>query len=266
MKFVCLGYMEEAKWDAMSQSQQDAVIEECLAYDDFLKQNGHWLDEGAALQSARTAKTLRWENNKVIVTDGPYAETKELLGGIGVMVAKDMDQAVKLMSEHPGVRLGGPFEIRAVDAEFEARYAERVKPKPAAKKMFVNLAVKNLDRSMQFFRNLGFEFNPQFSDDTAACMVISEENYTMLLTEPKFAQFNPKELCDAKKSAEVLIALSCNSREEVEDLVRKAVAGGGKIYAEPNDHGFMYQHGFQDPDGHIWEVFYMNPEALQQPA
>lgn len=264
MKFVCLGYMDEAKWGKMPQSQQEAVMEECLAYDDVLKKNGHWLDEGAALQRAKNAKTLNWQDGKVVVTDGPYAETKELLGGFCVLEAIDMDHAVDLMSKHPGVRLGGPFEIRPVDAEFEARYAERQKAKPSSRKMFLNLAVKDLSRSMAFFRGLGFEFNPQFTDETAACMVISEHNYAMLLTEPKFAQFNPKELCDAKKSTEVLIALNCESREEVDDLVRKAVQGGGSVYSKPNDLGFMYQHGFQDPDGHVWEVFYMNLEAIPQ--
>lgn len=265
MKFICLGYLDESKWDKMSQSQQEQMIEECLAYDDVLKKSGNTLDEGAALQSARTAKTLRFENGQVIVTDGPYAETKELLGGICVMEARDMDHAIELMSKHPGVRLGGPFEIRPADAEFEAKYAERQKKaKPFSRKIFVNLAVKDLKRSMEFFRGLGFEFNLQFTDETAACMVISEHNYAMLLTEPKFAIFNPKELCDSRKSTEVLIALDCDSREAVEDMVKKAVAGGGKTYSEPNDHGFMYQHGFQDPDGHIWEVFYMNPEAVPQ--
>src|SRR5688572_6875521 len=150
MKFICLGYMDESLWDKMSHSQQDQVIKECLDYDNVLKKSGNWIDEGAALQSARMAKTLRWEDGKAIVTDGPFAETKELLGGFCVIEARDMDHAVELMSKHPGVRLGGPFEIRAVDAEFEARYAEQQKAKPFSRKMFVNLAVKDLNRSMKF--------------------------------------------------------------------------------------------------------------------
>ena len=240
------------------------MIEECLAYDDVLRKDGHWLDAGAALQSAKAAKTVRWDGDKAIVTDGPYAETKELLGGIGVLEARDMDHAVELMSKHPGVRWGGPFEIRPIDEEFEAQYAVRQPNSPAPRKIFVNLPVKDLERSMQFFANLGFRFNPQFTDETAACMVISEDIYAMLLTEKKFAVFTPKPICDAAKTTEVLVALSCESREEVEDLVRKAVASGGSVYADAKDYGFMYQHGFQDPDGHIWELIYMQPEAVKQ--
>jgi hypothetical protein len=114
MKFVCLGFLEQQVWDDMSTGEQDARIEECFAYDDELFRRGHWVDGGQALQSSRTAKTLRWKNGKVVVTDGPFAETKEQLGGIGVLEARDLDQAVELMSKHPGVQIG-PFEIRPLD-------------------------------------------------------------------------------------------------------------------------------------------------------
>src|SRR5688572_31955601 len=131
-------------------------------------------------------------------------------------------------------------------------------------KIFVNLPVKDLKRSMRFFEAIGFKNNPQFTDDTAACMVISDDIYLMILTEAKFKSFTPKKIADATTSTEVLTALSCESRAEVDDIVRKAVAAGGSTYAEPKDYGFMYQHGFQDPDGHIWEVFWMDPQAGQQ--
>jgi uncharacterized protein len=124
--------------------------------------------------------------------------------------------------------------------------------------IFVNLPVKNLKESKAFFGKLGFEFNPQFSDETGACMIISTDIYAMLLTEDKFKGFTNKPICDAKKFTEVLLALSCASRTEVDDYVRKAVAAGGSTYNEPQDYGFMYGHGFQDLDGHIWEVFYMD--------
>jgi hypothetical protein len=114
LKFLCLGYMDEKKWDAMSKSEQDAVMQECFAYDDVLRKNGHFVG-GEALQSGRTAKTLEWKDGKVLVTDGPFAETKEQLGGLLVLEAKDMNHAIELMSKHPGVRLGGPFEIRPVE-------------------------------------------------------------------------------------------------------------------------------------------------------
>lgn len=114
MKFLCLGYMDENRWATMSKSEQDATMQECFAYDDVLRKNGHFVG-GEALQSVRAAKTLRWEEGKVLVTDGPFAETREQLGGLLMLEAKDMGHAVELMSRHPGVRLGGPFEIRPIE-------------------------------------------------------------------------------------------------------------------------------------------------------
>src|SRR5690242_20189584 len=102
--------------------------------------------------------------------------------------------------------------------------------------IFVNLPVKNLDKSQKFFTDLGFKFNPQFTDETAACMIVAENIYVMLLTEEKFKAFTPKEICDASKSTEVLVCLSCESREKVDEMVRKAVAAGGTTYTQPQDH------------------------------
>ena len=110
MKYICLGYMEANKFETMSESERKAFVDGCFAYDDVLRKNGHFVG-GEALQSARNAVTLRVQNGKVSVTDGPYAETKEQLGGILVLEANDLDHAIQLMSKHPGVR-GGPFEIR----------------------------------------------------------------------------------------------------------------------------------------------------------
>lgn len=131
-------------------------------------------------------------------------------------------------------------------------------------KIFVNLPVKDLAKSMTFFKGLGFSFNQQFTDETAACMVVSGDIFVMLLTEAKFKTFTPKPICDATKSTEVLVCLSCESRPKVDEMVRDAVAGGGSTYNEPQDHGFMYAHGFQDPDGHIWELVFLEPSAVQQ--
>ena len=133
-----------------------------------------------------------------------------------------------------------------------------------SRKIFVNLPVKDLNKSVDFFTKLGFTFNPQFTDETATCMIVSEDIFVMLLTQKKFKAFTPKEICDATKSTEVLVCLSCDSRAEVDDLVRKAVGAGGSTYNEPQDHGFMYGHGFQDPDGHIWELAYKDPSAIQK--
>ena len=129
-------------------------------------------------------------------------------------------------------------------------------------KIFVNLPVKDLNRSMEFFTKLDFTFNAQFTDETAACMIVSEDIFVMLLTQDKFKTFTPKAICDATKSTEVLVCLSSESRDKVNEMVRKAVAGGGTTYNEPQDHGFMYGHSFQDLDGHIWELTYMEPSAI----
>jgi predicted lactoylglutathione lyase len=131
-------------------------------------------------------------------------------------------------------------------------------------KIFVNLPVGDLNKSVAFFTKLGFKFNAQFTDETATCMIVGEDIYVMLLTHAKFKTFTPKAICDATKSTEVLVCLSSESREKVNEMVRKAVAAGGTTYNEPQDHGFMYGHGFQDLDGHIWELIYMEPSAIKQ--
>ena len=130
-------------------------------------------------------------------------------------------------------------------------------------KIFVNLPVTDLNKSIKFFTSLGFRFNPQFTDETATCMIVSDDIFVMLLTKEKFKTFTPKPICDATKSTEVLVCLSCENREKVDELVRKAVAAGGSTYNEAQDHGFMYAHGFQDLDGHIWELMYMDPSTVQ---
>jgi predicted lactoylglutathione lyase len=133
-----------------------------------------------------------------------------------------------------------------------------------ATKIFVNLPVKNLDQSKEFFTKLGYTFNPQFTDQTAACMVVSGDIYVMLLTHEKFKMFTPHEICDATKNTEVLVCLSCGNRADVDEIVRKAVDAGGTTYNEPQDHGFMYGHGFKDLDGHIWELVYMDPDFVEK--
>lgn len=133
-----------------------------------------------------------------------------------------------------------------------------------ATKIFVNLPVKDLKRSMDFFSSLGFTFNMQFTDEQAACMIIGENIFAMLLVEARFRDFTKKPVADATKSTEVLLALDAESREAVDEMVRRAVAAGGSVYADPMDHGWMYGHSFADPDGHQWEVMYMDEEALAQ--
>ncbi|MGH8004379.1 MAG: YciI family protein [Limisphaerales bacterium] len=124
MKYICLGYFDEKKWETLSESEQSALLDACFAYDDVLREGGHFAG-GEALQTARNATTLRYQNGKVTVTDGPFAETKEQLGGILILEAKDLNHAIQLMSKHPGVKIG-PFEIRpAEDLSGLIRESER---------------------------------------------------------------------------------------------------------------------------------------------
>lgn len=131
-----------------------------------------------------------------------------------------------------------------------------------ATQIFVNLPVRNLAASVRFFTSLGFTFDAKFTDETATCMIVAEGIFVMLLTQEKFKTFTPKPISDARQSTEVLIAITLESRAAVDEMVRKAVAAGGSTYKEPEDHGFMYAHGFQDLDGHIWEPFHMDPAAI----
>jgi uncharacterized protein len=128
-------------------------------------------------------------------------------------------------------------------------------------KIFINLPVKDLNRSITFFKQLGYSFNPQFTDENATCMIISEEIYAMLLIEKFFITFTKKEICDTSKNAEAILAISVESKEEVDAIVKKAVAAGASTPNAPQDHGWMYGHGYQDLDGHLWEVFYMDMNA-----
>ena len=142
-------------------------------------------------------------------------------------------------------------------------FLQPFKPNRMPKQIFVNLPVKDLKRSMDFFGALGFTFNLQFTDEKAACLIINEGNiYAMLLTEPMFKNFTNKEIADATKTTEVIIAIDVDTKEEVDELVKKAVKAGGSIYADPQDHGWMYQHGFEDPDGHQWELLYMDESKI----
>ena len=127
-----------------------------------------------------------------------------------------------------------------------------------AKQVFVNFATKDLERSKKFYSDIGWTINPQFTDDTAAAVVISDTIYAMILTEAKMREFTTKQLVDATASTEVLVALSYDSRAEVDELMDKVVASGGSEARPTQDLGFMYSRSFQDPDGHIWEPFYMD--------
>ncbi|WP_409342812.1 VOC family protein [Paenibacillus sp. MBLB4367] len=133
-----------------------------------------------------------------------------------------------------------------------------------AAKIFVNLPVKDLNKSVEFFTKIGFEFNAQFTDENATCMIVGENIFVMLLVEEFFKKFTKKEISDATQSTEVIVSLSADSRESVDELVNKALDAGGKPSNDPKDHGFMYEWGFQDIDGHLWEFSYMDESAFPQ--
>ena len=133
-----------------------------------------------------------------------------------------------------------------------------------ANQIFINLPVKDLNKSIEFFTKLGYTFNKQFSDANGTCMIISDDIFVMLLVEPFFNGFTKKETADTSKVSEAIICLSAENREGVDELVRKAVAAGGTTIEEADDQGFMYSHGYQDLDGHLWNILYMDPAAVQQ--
>ena len=129
-------------------------------------------------------------------------------------------------------------------------------------KLFVNIPVSDVQRSIRFFESLGFVFNPQFTDATGTCMLVGEDAYFMLLERERFTGFSKRPLGDPRRETNALFSLSVNSRAEVDEMVRKAVAAGGSHAVDPQDHGFMYGWSFYDPDGHHWEVFWMDPAAV----
>jgi len=136
--------------------------------------------------------------------------------------------------------------------------------KIVSKQIFINLPVVNVAKSIAFFEALGFSLNPQFTGDNAACIVISDTIFVMLCPHNKFREFTPKAICDTSKAVEVLLNLHCESREEVDGFVEKAIAAGGFTYDKPEDFGFMYTHSFVDPDGHGWGLFYLSDVPAQE--
>ena len=133
-----------------------------------------------------------------------------------------------------------------------------------SRKLFVNLAVEDLGRSVAFFEGLGFSFDPRFTDESGTCMVVSDEAFVMLLVNDRFKDFTKNELADPTRQTEAIVAFSVESREDVDAFADKALATGGRPANEPMELGFMYGRSFHDPDGHLWEIFWMDPAAVEQ--
>ena len=130
--------------------------------------------------------------------------------------------------------------------------------------IFVNLPVKDLNETVDFFTKLGFAFNPQFTDENATCMIVDNDIFVMLLVEKFFKTFTKKEICDTTKDTEVIVALSTESREKVDQMINNVIEAGGKEHRKPQDHGWMYGRSFEDINGHLWEVIYMDKNALKK--
>jgi predicted lactoylglutathione lyase len=264
---MLLCYDDDKAWEKRGEAALRAAMEEAVGLTHELHAKGQYIS-AAPLEPVSKATSVRVRDGKPIVTDGPFAETREVLGGYYLIDVPSLDEAIAIAQRHPGAPLG-TVEIRPViqleglpQTSGGAQKSSKGTVMPT--QIFVNLPVKDLKRSMGFYEKLGFKNNPQFTDETAACMVVSDTIYVMLLTEKKFKNFTPRAICDASKATEVLNCLSCENRDEVNSLVRKAIAAGGSAYADPKDYGFMFQHGFADPDGHLWELVHMDPNATQQ--
>jgi predicted lactoylglutathione lyase len=239
---------------------------------------------GEGLQPSSRGVRVRFSGTQRTVIDGPFAETKELVAGFWMWELPSLQAAIEWVKRCPNPHEGEcEIEIRPV---FEAsdfgeeftpelraqeerllaemkQQQEAARPATTSKHIFVNLPVKDLPRSIAFFTKLGYTFNAQFTDDSATCMNIGENIFAMLIVEQRFREFTPKPIADAKATSEVLVALSAESRDAVNRLVETALAAGAKRYAEPKDYGFMYQWGFEDLDGHIWEHCWMDPAHVQ---
>lgn len=256
--------------DANEMPPADRVAE-MMKYNEELQKAGVLLSlEG--LHPPATGARITFDTGKAVVTDGPFAEVKEVLGGYWMIDVKDRAAAIEWAKKCPATP-NEVIEIRQVqamedfpeDVQQAAKGFEEMQATAAKKdrQVYINLPVKDLEQSKKFFGKLGYTFNPQFTDENAACMIISDKIYTMLLVEKFFQTFTPKKIADGKATAEVINALNCPSRAAVDEIVNKAFAAGAKKYNEPQDHGFMYQWGFEDLDGHIWEYLWMDPSFVQ---
>jgi predicted lactoylglutathione lyase len=271
MRFMMLmipkGY-ETAAPDAMPSAEAVAAM---MKYNEELQKAGVLLSLDG-LHPPSAGVRVSFAGGKPTVTDGPFAESKEVLGGYWMIRVNSKEEAVEWAKRCPGSS-NEVIEIRQVqemedfpeDVQKAAEGFEEMQAKAMHQpKIFVNLPVKDLNKSVEFFTKLGYKFNPQFTDENATCMIIGQDIYAMLLVEKFFKTFTPKELVDAKTSTEAITALSMESRKAVDRIVNEALAAGAKRYVEPKDHGFMYQWGFEDLDGHIWEYFWMDPAFVQK--
>jgi uncharacterized protein len=168
----------------------------------------------------------------------------------------DYSLLIKRIPQFKSIQINSNQSIYSLQSLF--RYSVTV-----TTKIFVNLPVKDLNKTIDFFTKLGFKFNPQFTDENATCMIVGEDIFVMLLVEKFFKTFTKKEISDTSKSTEVIVALSVEGREKVDQMINKAIESGGRESRQPQDHGWMYGRSFEDIDGHIWEIIYMDESAMK---
>lgn len=261
----------------------EKMLTEMNRYNEELVKAGVMLG-GEGLQPTSRGARVRFSGRERTVVKGPFDDTGQLLAGFWIFQVKSLEEAIGWVKRCPNPLVGdAEVEIRPIfeSEDFGAAYtpelqqaedmmrqqieAQQKKSAAAAApaKLFVNLPVKDVQRSIEFFGKLGYRFNPQFTDDKAACLVIGDDNYAMLVSAKFFETFTPKPIADATRSTEALVSLSAPSRAEVDRIVETALAAGASRSGEPRDHGFMYERGFADLDGHIWEYFWMDPAHVQ---
>lgn len=252
MKFVCMGFIEESKYEALPEAEGQRMMEECFAYDDELRRGGHFLG-GEALQSARNAITLRMKNGSVDVTDGPYAETKEMLGGILLLEARDLNHAIALMSQHPGVKVG-PFEIRPADEAMNDLIINRNNRGLGASQIqaaFPYLRVQNANEAIDFYK-AAFGAVEEFRLSEPNCRVGHAElkfgSYTVMVSDeyPEYGILGPEAGRPTGSSIHLHV-------DDVDAFTQRVVSAGATLTMKPADqfHGERSSK-VVDPYGHEW--------------
>lgn len=254
-----------------------AGVEAMMKYNEELQEAGVLLALDGLHPPSMGAR-VSFAGGRPLVTDGPFAESKEVVGGYWMIQVGSREEAIAWARRCPAgdnevIEVRQVQEVEEFPADVQAVVAGRLlemqtasRParatETASTKIFVNLPVQDLPRSVAFFTKLGYRFEPRFTNDEATCLIIDDDIHAMLLVEKRFHDFTPKPIADAKHTTEAIVALSAPSREAVNDMVNAALAAGARRLDEPEDLGSMYSWGFEDLDGHLWEYFWMDPAAL----
>ena len=242
-----------------------AAVEAMMKYNEALQQAGVLIALDGLHPPSMGAR-VSFAGGKPSVMDGPFPEAKEVLGGYWMIRVASREEAIAWASRCPAgdneiIEIRQVQELEDFPPDVQAVAGKLPELQPHAPKIFVNLPVQDLARSVEFFTKLGYRFDPRFTDDSATCMIIGADIFAMLMVEKRFQDFTPKPLSDARRSTGAIVALSAPSRAAVDRIVETALAAGAHRYREPKDHGFMYEWGFEDPDGHLWEYLWMDPAA-----